>query len=172
MKEGKRTIQVQGWCHSLIHKLHRAGSGWHGPNYSWPGSHSSPPPTKKQRRRQTDAEADRQQGQTHARARNTHTHRYDEKFQLFSAMRQCISSSRSNISHLGEKHSPSFCCNRPLRILACTIYCTWPLPLFPFWLYVTYSHYSVKRNHSIMRTQDVRFSYLFLKTPGFDDLRC
>ena len=51
--------------------------------------------------------------QTNTRARihtrtRAHIHRHDERCQLFSAMRQCIFSSRSNISHLGEKYPLCF----------------------------------------------------------------
>lgn len=164
----EHTIQVQGWCHSLTHKLHRAGSGWHGPNYSWPGSHSSPPPTKN-RCRQTDAEAGHwTQMQTHMDTHrqviahthtrtytDTHIHGHNERFQLFSAIRQCIVSSQSNISYLGEKYSLCFYSKRPCLILVRTKYCFWAPGFCIMWLTLTVA------SELIMRAQRVGFSYLF-----------
>ena len=46
-----------------------------------------------------------------------HTWWHDERCQLFSAMRQCIFSSRSNICHLGEKYSLCFCSKRPCSVV-------------------------------------------------------
>lgn len=62
--------------------LRRAGSGGLGPSYSWPGSHSSPPPT---RDRQTDTE----------------TGRHNERSQLSSAVRQ-TTADKSDKSFLGQ----------------------------------------------------------------------
>lgn len=68
--------------------------------------------TDRCRSRQTDADADKHRHthtNTDTASTHAHTHKHDERCQLFCAMRQCIFSSRSNISHLSEKYSLSFC---------------------------------------------------------------
>ena len=134
------------------------------------------PKTQAQTHRQTDAEADKHTQRQAVARTHTHTHTHtdihghDERCQLFSAMRQCIFSSRSNISHLGEKYSLCFCSKRPCHVLVRTKTRMWAPA---FYIMRCGSHCSIKKI-GLIRYRDTRheaLAYLFLQTPGFDDLR-
>lgn len=113
---------------------------------------------------QTDRCRGRQAAWTNANTRahtnartDTHTYRHDEKFQLFSAMRQCILSSRSNISHLGEKHSPQLLLQQaPQYTSMCYIlHVAPPLPPHPPPDCIMWPTLTVVSKNCIMRTLTV-----------------
>lgn len=88
---------------------------------------------------------------------SVHIHGHDERCQLFPAMRQCIVSSRSNISHLSEKYFLCSCSKWPCLTLVCTKNC-YQVPA----LYIVScdSHCRIKCDKTIFMTVEVALPFL------------